>query len=317
MLLTALLWLVSVEATSNKFWVHRGNNIRYIQGPADVSNSPVLCVHGFGGNADQFRKNIPTLSKSTPTFAIDLLGYGYSDKPSPRELPVNQIYNFENWGDQLSGFIEQVIQKPSYIVANSVGGVAALQAAATRPDLVKGVILINISMRMLHIKKQSFFQKPIVSTIQKVLRETDIGRNFFKNVATPTTLRNILNQAYGYQGTSMNVDDETIRLILEPGLQPGAAEVFLDFISYSGGPLPEELLPKVTCPVRFLWGVNDPWEPMDQAKELYYGETLGVNKFSCVDEFVMLPGGGHCPMDQVPELVNTEVLRFLQDYAEK
>jgi pimeloyl-ACP methyl ester carboxylesterase len=157
------------------------------------------------------------------------------------------------------------------------------------------------------------FQRPIVKTIQTVLRESDIGRNFFKSVATPNTLRNILNQAYGYERTSKSVDDECIKTILEPGLQPGAAEVFLDFISYSGGPLPEELLPKVTCPVRFLWGVNDPWEPMSQAKELYFGDTPGVNRFSCVDEFVELQGAGHCPMDQVPAAVNAEILRFLRE----
>lgn len=39
--------------------------------------------------------------------------------------------------------------------------------------------------------------------------------------------------------------DELVQIILSPGLEPGAAEVFLEFICYSGGPLPEELLPRV------------------------------------------------------------------------
>jgi hypothetical protein len=51
-------------------------------------------------------------------------------------------------------------------------------------------------------------------------------------VSTPTGVKNILNQAYGYDGISRSVDDETVALILEPGLQPGATDVFLDFISY-------------------------------------------------------------------------------------
>lgn len=37
------------------------------------------------------------------------LGYGWSDKPSPKEAgPPNALYNFENWADQLEDFVEQV-----------------------------------------------------------------------------------------------------------------------------------------------------------------------------------------------------------------
>lgn len=41
------------------------------------------------------------------------------------------------------------------------------------------------------------------------------------------------------------VTDELVETILRPGLEPGAADIFLEFICYSGGPLPEELLPQV------------------------------------------------------------------------
>ncbi len=44
------------------------------------------------------------------------------------------------------------------------------------------------------------------------------------------------------------VTDELVEKILQPGLQPGAADVFLDFICYSSGPLPEEMLPNVKVP---------------------------------------------------------------------
>lgn len=39
--------------------------------------------------------------------------------------------------------------------------------------------------------------------------------------------------------------EELVQKILQPGLEPGAADVFLEFICYSGGPLPDELLPQV------------------------------------------------------------------------
>ena len=100
--------------------------------------------------------------------------------------------------------------------------------------------------------------KPFVAILQKTLRTTDIGQKFFKNVARAETVKNILKEAYGNPEA---VTDELVECILKPGLQPGAAEVFLDFISYSGGPLPEELLPKMPkeVPVRIVWGQADPW----------------------------------------------------------
>ena len=65
-------------------------------------------------------------------------------------------------------------------------------------------------------------------------------------------------------------------------VQPGAVEVFLDFISYSGGPLPEELLPQMSSPVSILWGEADPWEPIELGRA--YAD------FDCVEEFIPLPG---------------------------
>lgn len=52
---------------------------------------------------------------------------------------------------------------------------------------------------------------------------------------------------YGFQcyHDTSQVTDELVRIILNPGLDDGAADVFLEFICYSEGPLPEELLPQV------------------------------------------------------------------------
>ena len=153
----------------------------------------------------------------------------FHSQPNPKDYEVNELYNFENWGIQTTNFIENIVKEPCVLVCNSVGGMVGMQAALTRPDLVKGIILIDVSLRLLHVKKQSPLTKPFVSLLQTVLRETNIGKSFFKSVAQPEALRNILRQAYADPNS---VDDETLQCILEPGLAPGAAEVFLDFISY-------------------------------------------------------------------------------------
>ncbi|KAH1076877.1 hypothetical protein GYH30_052407 [Glycine max] len=89
-----------------------------------------------------------------------------------------------------------------------------------------------------------------------------------------------------YHDTS-KVTDELVQIILGPGLEPGAAEVFLEFICYSGGPLPEELVPQVKCPILIAWGDKDPWEPIDNGRN--------YESFDSVEDFIVLPNVGHCP----------------------
>ncbi len=83
----------------------------------------MLLVHGFGGNADHWRKNTPALAaRGHRAYAIDLLGYGYSDKPDPRGGPPNTIYTFDTWGAQLADFAAEVVGGPAFVSCNSVGG---------------------------------------------------------------------------------------------------------------------------------------------------------------------------------------------------
>ncbi|MQL96958.1 hypothetical protein Taro_029641 [Colocasia esculenta] len=179
-------------------------------------------------------------------------------------------------------------------------GVVGLQAAVMEPHKCKGILLLNISLRMLHIKKQPWYGRSFIRSFQNILRNTVLGKLFYKSVATPDAVRSILCQCY--HDTS-KVTEELVQKILQPGLEPGAAEVFLEFICYSGGPLPEELLPQVKCPVLVAWGDKDPWEPIELGRA--YGE------FDTVEDFVVLPNVGHCPQDETPELVNPLIESFV------
>lgn len=285
------------------FWSWKGYRIRY-QRSGD-SGPAVLLVHGFGGNADHWRKNTPVLGQRHRAYAIDLLGYGYSDKPDPRSYPPNTIYSFDTWGEQLRDFITQRVGEPATLVCNSVGGLAALQTSIIAPELVNGVQCLDISLRGLHIKRQAPLQRPFVAAFQRLLRETQAGQAFFANVATERTVANILRQAYGRKEA---VTDELVQAILRPGLQPGAASVFLDFISYSSGPLPEELMAATTRPVSLLWGEADPWEDVREGRRLFAS-------LPSVVEFVPLPGVGHCPQDEAPEVVNPLIEKFVAKYG--
>ncbi|KAJ6791497.1 pheophytinase, chloroplastic isoform X1 [Iris pallida] len=283
-------------------WNWRGYNIYYQY--AGTDGPALVLVHGFGANSNHWRKNISYLAKSSRVYSIDLIGYGYSEKPNPREFKLNSFYTFETWAEQLNEFCAEVVKDKAFFICNSIGGVVGLQAAIMEPQVCKGILLLNISLRMLHIKKQPWYGKPFIKSFQSLLRNTGVGKLFFKAVATPESVRSILCQCY--HDTSA-VTDELVEIILKPGLDPGAADVFLEFICYSDGPLPEELLPKVKCPVLVAWGDKDPWEPVELGK--------AYKDFDSVEEFVVLPNVGHCPQDEAPDLVNPLIESFVTRHS--
>lgn len=267
---------------------------------------PALMVHGFGGNCDHWRKNLPEVGRCNRAYAIDLLGYGYSDKPDPRLHPANSLYTFEVWGAQLLDFIEQKIGQPTFLLTNSVGGLAALEAAIDKPHLVPAVFLTNISLRKLHASNQSRLQRPFVAWLQRTLRETSIGEAFFANVAKADTVKSILQQCYGDKSA---VTDELVQKILTPGLRQGAARVFLQFLSYSDGPLPERQLAAVKVPVSVVWGAADPWEKVE------WGRDFVPENYASITDFTELPGVGHCPMDEAPITINRLIQSFIDRHT--
>ena len=291
-LLQPLLYMTSIATpTANITWMWRGHQINYQT--AGETGAAVLLIHGFGASVGHWRKNIPVLAESCRCYAIDLIGFGASAKPQPG---AEIEYTFETWGELVVDFCKEVIGSQTILVGNSIGCIVALQAAVTNPESVRGVALLNCSLRLLHDRKRAkmpFYRRWGTPVLQSILTVPAIGKFFFKQLAQRKVVRNILGQAYHNPEA---VNDELIDILMAPAADPGAADVFLKFTAYSWGPLPEDLLPQLTCPAIAIWGAADPWEPIALGRKLMDVPT--------VNEFVELPDVGHCPQDEAPELVN-------------
>jgi pimeloyl-ACP methyl ester carboxylesterase len=287
---------------SPQTWSWRGHHINYCQ--QGHSGPAVLLIHGFGASIGHWRKNIPALAQVSRCYAIDLIGFGASAKPTPG-LEID--YTFDTWGAQVLDFCREVIGEPVLLIANSIGCVVAMQAAVDGSDWVQGIAMLNCSLRLLHDRKQAtqpWFKQIGAPLLQQVLQNKAIGHFFFNQLARPNTVRKILLQAYGHPES---VTDELVDILMKPAADPGAADVFLAFTAYSQGPLPEDLLPLLTCPTLIIWGEADPWEPIDLGREFA--------NYPAVREFIPLPGVGHCPQDDAPELVNPILDRWITELS--
>ena len=121
-------------------WTWQGEEgifaVGYRQQPGEGQGAPVLLVHGFGASSDHWRANIAPLAEQQPVWALDLLGFGSSDKPRSRladepQGPDSVRYCFDLWAQQVADFACQVVQpqQPLQLVGNSIGGIVALRAA--------------------------------------------------------------------------------------------------------------------------------------------------------------------------------------------
>ncbi len=275
-------------------WTWNGHQIPYtVMG----SGQPLLLVHGFGASLGHWRKNIPVLAAAGyQVYAIDLLGFGGSDKPA-----LN--YSLDLWQAQLKDFWTAHIQRPTVFVGNSIGGLLCLIMMADYPELAAGGVLLNCAGGLNH--RPDEFNLPmrmVMGTFTKVISSKLVGPFLFNRIRQKSRLRRTLYQVYCDRAA---VTDDLIDLLYNPSCDPGAQQVFASVLTAAAGPSPAELLPKVKAPLLVLWGEADPWTPI--AGATLYQEFAKTHPLT----FIPIPNTGHCPHDENPDAVNPLILDWL------
>ncbi|KAL3845667.1 hypothetical protein ACJIZ3_003070 [Penstemon smallii] len=299
---------VSEVDTKCKKWVWKGHTINYLvypQGNTDSNaNPPLLLVHGFGASIAHWRRNIPTLAQNHTVYAIDLLGFGASDKPP------GFAYSMELWAQLILDFLDEIVQRPTVLLGNSVGSLACVIAAAeSSRSLVRGLVLFNCAGGMNNKAIVDDWRiklfLPLLWLVDFLLKQRGIASYLFDRVRQRDTLRNVLLSVYG---NKESVDDDLVEIIRKPALDEGALDAFVSIVTGPPGPNPVQLIPKITLPILLLWGDEDPFTPIDGPVGKYFSSLPGrlpnVNLF-------LLEGVGHCPHDDRPDLVHEKLLPWL------
>ncbi|XP_020205094.1 pheophytinase, chloroplastic [Cajanus cajan] len=265
---------------------------------------PLLLVHGFGASIPHWRRNIKTLAQNYTVYAIDLLGFGASDKP-----PGFQ-YTMETWAQLILDFLNEVIQKPTVLIGNSVGSLACLIAASdSSQTLVRGIVLLNCAGGMNNKAIVDDWRikllLPLLWLIDFLLKQKGIASAIFERVKQRENLRDVLSSVYG---NKESVDEELVEIIREPANSPGALDAFVSIVTGPPGPNPVLLMPKISMPVLLLWGDEDPFTPIDGPVGKYFSSLPSQQENV---KLFLLEGVGHCPHDDRPDLVHEKLLPWL------
>lgn len=98
---------------------------------------PVVLLHGFDSSVLEFRRLLPLLAAEHETWAIDLLGFGFTERLPQLRFSPDDIKT------HLHGVWQQLMQRPMVLVGASMGGAAAIDFALTYPDAVEQLILLD------------------------------------------------------------------------------------------------------------------------------------------------------------------------------
>ena len=107
--------------------------IRYAERPGD--GIPVLLVHGFGGDLDNWLFNIDALAEAGSVVALDLPGHGQSVKSVAAPSLTTMT-------DTVIGLMDSLGVARAHLVGHSMGGLIAGRVAIDRPDRVASLTLV-------------------------------------------------------------------------------------------------------------------------------------------------------------------------------
>ena len=97
---------------------------------------PVVLIHGLASRGDDWATFLPTLARRHRVYALDLLGYGSSDRP-------HVDYSIALETEVVSGFLDSLHIVRADLIGVSMGGWIALKLAAEHPERVRKLVLLD------------------------------------------------------------------------------------------------------------------------------------------------------------------------------
>jgi pimeloyl-ACP methyl ester carboxylesterase len=242
----------------------------------------VVLVPGMGDLRSAYRFLAPALREEGFRVACtDLRGHGDSDT------------TFTSYGDvETAGDVVTLIGElggPAVVVGNSMGAGAAAYAAAERPDLINGLVLVG-----------PFVRNGKTSAAQRVIRRIAMARPW-----AAMSWNSYLPKLY--KGRRPADFDEYRKSVVASLRRPGYAKAF-SLTTRTDHTVAELRLGEVVAPTLVVMGEKDPDFPDPRAEAEWIAQVLKAR-------VVMVPDAGHYPQSQQPDITKGAVLSFLRELS--
>ena len=254
---------------------------------AGEDGEPVVLLHGFGGSTYSWRRVLPGLAESFRVMAIDLSGFGYTQRP---RLP--ESYSREAQGELVLRVMDALGMESAHLIGHSYGGGITLWLARYRPERVRSMVLVDSSAPTYANDRRSRLAalRPVTSLFLRswVLR--------------PATVRKALLRSF-HDGAL--VTPELVQAYYERLRVEGVADAYYGLTAPSRGPADPVRLEEIRTPALVVWGRHDVIIPLP-------GGQRAAQRLQRAT-FTVLENSGHVPMEEQPEDFLKVVVPFLKD----
>lgn len=264
-----------------------GYKHRYIE--AGKGNRVIFLVHGFSSSLDIFYRVVPLLAKNYRVLALDLLGFGKSDKP------LSVRYSLELYAQLMKEFIEKTCSKTDTVfgIGHSMGAKYLVAMSVYYPNFFSKLILSNsdgfIYLPPFIMVASSFLLKPIL----------------YKLVSKPTFIKKTMQSVYfdpshiTEEHLNQNVEMMQKRENFDAMMSLNRDFKYLDLRRMKIRPR----LKTMTTPTLIIWGANDKFIPVKYAN--IARKEIPNSRLEFISEC------GHVPMIEKPNEFVQLIERFI------
>ncbi len=267
------------EPVDGTFLTVEGTRVRYL----DVGDGPpVVLLHGFASSIENWTAVIPVLRQKHRVLALDLKGFGWTDRPVGDYSPAAQA-------SMVRALMKERGIDKAAIVAHSWGSSVALAFALAYPDATERIALYDAWV----------YESQLPSMFQ-LARAKGVGEFLFSAFYSERGEERLALGFYDPEIIPEKLVEDVERAMERPGTRAAALEAVrgMNFTDV------ESTYSRIKAPTLLLWGREDIVTPLS------IGERL-VRQLPNA-RLVIYPRCGHFPMIEAVSASSRELLTFLE-----
>jgi pimeloyl-ACP methyl ester carboxylesterase len=255
------------------------------------SGELVIMLHGTGGHAETYSRNIVPLSEYFHVLAIDMIGHGYTSRP-------NVTYTMDVFSDHVIGVMDAYGASKAALAGESLGGGVACWTALKYPSRVSKLIL-----------NTGILARPDAAG-SKQLEDVEIRtRRLAAEFSRETIRRRLEWLVLDPASISEEMVDIRYRIYSQPGMVRHMVELMCTVLQMNRASVGDvdyygHSLANLKCPALVIWTLHNPGKSLAAVQ-------AAIDTIPKKDIYI-LEGAAHWSQWEKPAEVNHLMIDFLQ-----